>query len=456
MPERAQQERAPQPASRPAAPVQRREAVPPSARHGATGPRVTGHDRALNGGSRTAGERALQARFDGGSPRAGILRPAPPVPGTGAPVQRLEIAGEHIYPTGKNGKALLDKVRFAMLTAGLSPHGTSKKFREVAKKDLSFGSESEFVNAFVQEGRAETQRVEEARALEKQKPKSQRKEIRGWTRALKMNRPSWPESYKSVVKKGEDIRHIVRNATLKNAIEAERSYQVNQNGEQAAGQVMADIAEAMGADPATHSFDSMTNIYARAYLNPGNLFPGSGSVNRVIGLTADRITQLGANLLRSDGFAQPDQILDVFEQVEEIVDASVAQMERQANKMGSTTSSTFLEDFDLFAENIRYYLDARGKELAAIAERDPEELDLSSMDTTEDVLVGVTDAQIGRELIDIGANFGFDLPPEALESDHMQALIKTEILLANYQPGNPQRLAEILVRFMNVKNLMGV
>ena len=78
------------------------------------------------------------------------------------------------------------------------------------------------------------------------------------------------------------------------------------------------------------------------------------------------------------------------------------------------------------------------------------------VDTREDILVGVTEAQIGRELIDIGANFGFDLPDEALESEDMLTLIRTEIYLANYSPGNDGELAKALALFMKVKHQMKV
>ena len=184
-----------------------------------------------------------------------------------------------------------------------------------------------------------------------------------------MIRPAWPESYKRVVKKGEDIRHIVRNATLKAAIEAERNYQLSQANESKAAAVMGKVAQAMGAEASEHSFDSMMNIYKRAYLNLGNLFPGAGAINRAIGLTADRISTRGLGLVASNDFAQSDKILKVFDEVSDLVESMSDQMERQASKFKTSTSRTFLADFDLFRKNILYYLDTRGKELAAIASR---------------------------------------------------------------------------------------
>ncbi len=368
-----------------------------------------------------------------------------------APIQRLKIGKEYIYPTGKNGKALLEKVRLAMIISGLSPHGTTKVFKEVVKEDVKFPSEQDFLTYFVNLGKTEVERV-------KREKEEGKKKVKGWTRPLKMNRPGWPESYKKVVKKGQDIRHIVRNATLKNAIESERDFQLNKHGEQTATAVMKKIGKAMGlsGNYAT-SFEWTHEIYKKAYLNLGNLFPGAGAINRVIGLTADKISNIAAALIASQEWATPEKISETFDEVAYIISESSDQMERQAEKMSQDVSQTFLGGFEEFSDNIEDYLIDREDELiksAITQEQGQEELDEFSME--QDITIGVTEAQIGHELMDIAANFGFDIPDEALQSKEMQQLIFTEVFLSNYTPGNTDELANALAHFMSLKAIMNI
>lgn len=370
----------------------------------------------------------------------------------GAPVaQLMRINGQYIPPTGKRGKELLGKVRLAMFTAGLSPHGSAKKFRELADQNRDYDSDEAFVTRFLDLARDEVLRVEEERR--------QGRKAKGWTRRLKLGRPGWPDAYKRVVKKGEDIRHIVRNATLKSAIEAERQYQAENHDETTAAQVMNGIAGAVGLKgPYGHSVEATLEIYKAAYLNLGNLFPGPGAINRVIGLTADKITSEGLKLLASQEFATPERITETFEDVAYLVSEVSDQMDRQAEKMEPEQASTFLAGFEEFYDSLTDYLIDREDELLKAASTSPEqaqeELTEQSMDF--ELNVGVTDAEIGRELIDIGANFGFDIPDEALELPQMQALVKTEIGLASYEPGHPQTLAALLQQFMKIKHVMQV
>jgi hypothetical protein len=309
------------------------------------------------------------------------------------------------------------------------------------------------VGVFVNLAKEEALRVEQAR-----KEGKKGKEAKGWTRALKIGRPGWPEAYKKAVKKGEDIRHIVRNATLKNALEAERDYQL-QTGEGQALKVMNGLAQAIGLKGEfEHSHEALVEIYKAAYLNLGNLFGGAGAINRVIGLTADGITKLGLKLMASEEFATPDGIAEYFEDVAYMVSEVSDQMERQAEKMESEQATTFLKGFEEFYDSLTDYLIDREDELQKIAARSSEEtqeeVDENAMETSLDI--GVTEAEIGREFVDIGANFGFDIPDESLSGEQMKPLIYTEIALANYKPGNPGDLANVLKMFMKVKYVLKV
>jgi len=361
----------------------------------------------------------------------------------------MSIGGEHIYPTGKNGKALMEKIRLAMFSAGLSPHGSGKKFKGVADgTDHDFMDDGEFLGYFLKLAETEVQRVQEARA--------RKEKVRGWTRPLKMGRPAWPEAYRNAVQKGEDIRHIVRNATLKNAIEAERDYQAS-IGEPQALDVMTKIAQTMGIqEDFTHSAEATMAIYRNAYLNLGNLFPGPGAINRVIGLTADDISKIGLGLMQSAEFAEPGKISEVFDEVALKVATVGDQMDRQAEKMAPETAKVFLGGFEDFFDNIEDYLIDREHELVKAASAGPGSSGEEMMDEDSAEWAGVTEAEIGRELVDIGANFGFDIPPESLGNDTMAALVRSEIDLASYKPGNPEALAGTLAQFVKIKSILGI
>lgn len=415
-------------------------------------PRLVALQARANRGPHAQGLVQLQARMDASA--------APfPVRQKSAVVQRMSIGGEHIFPTGKNGKALMEKVRLAMFSAGLSPHGSGKKFKQVADgTDHDFKDDGEFLGYFLKLAETEVQRVQEARA--------RKEKVRGWTRPLKMGRPAWPEAYRNAVQKGEDIRHIVRNATLKNAIEAEREYQAS-IGEPRALDIMTKIAQTMGIQEGfTHSTEATMAIYRNAYLNLGNLFPGPGAINRVIGLTADGITKIGLGLMQSADFAEPGKISEVFDEVALMVATVGDQMDRQAEKMDPKTAKVFLGGFEDFFDNIEDYLIDREHELVKAASAVSGDVGgvgdvgaASSSDAMMDDVpefAGVTEAEIGRELVDIGANFGFDIPPESLGNDTMAALVKSEIDLASYKPGNPEALAGTLSQFVKIKSIMGI
>jgi len=318
---------------------------------------------------------------------------------------------------------------------------------------VNWPSEQAFIQNFVQQGHNEVARV--AREKEELKRQGLKPNVRGWTRRQKLNRPAWPQSYKDQSRPGHDIRHIVRNATLKNAIEREYAFQRQGGGEIQAFNVMRDLGRQIGiSEFHVHSSEWMAAIYNKAYLNPGNLFPGAGAINRVIGLTADNILAIGQRLVASQDFANEATISGPLTEVFNIVSSSREQMLRQAQKMSPGQATNFLAGFNDFTNSINAYL--KNMEIELTASSSDANAIASEGGTAEvwERTVGVPVALIGRELIDIAANFGFDLPDQALESPQMEALIETETALSNYQGGNPQVLGEILKRFINMKHIL--
>src|SRR5947207_3835564 len=125
-------------------------------------------------------------------------------------IQRMTIGGKHYPPTGKDAKALWELIRVEMINAGLSPHGARKEFLRILGSNAADpGSEDKFVQHFLQHA------VTEAKAAAVPKKKGEDRP-RSWTRFLQLNRPTWPKSYATV--KGNEIRHVVRNAAIKNAL----------------------------------------------------------------------------------------------------------------------------------------------------------------------------------------------------------------------------------------------
>jgi hypothetical protein len=181
-------------------------------------------------------------------------------------------------------------------------------------------------------------------------------------------------------------------------------------------------------------------IYREAYLNPGNLFPGAGAINRVIGLSADDIHKLGAEASGSHESAAPEWITGICEQVAYKVSEVSDQMDREGERLSRLSpqvAATFLEGFEEFFDTVTDYLINIEAHFLEVASH------------------GVPKSVVGGALIDIAANFGFDLPHETLARPDMEALLQTEEALAGYEPGHPERLAAVLGRFMQIKRTLG-
>ena len=361
------------------------------------------------------------------------------------PVQRIVIDGERIRPYGQNGKELWEEVKKEMIITGLSPHGAKKIFLQKAKAPGQT-SRKEFIQNFILEAKQEVSRVD----LEKKTlPKEER--TRGWTRTLKLSRPSWTVDHKEGVEKGHDIRHVVRNATIRDALKKEFDTQML-GGPQQALVHFQKLAGALKLDSnANTAWELLDRIYKAAYLNFGNLFGGAGGINRVIGLTADDIYNAGAKLLGSQETASPDEIENLFDWVAQMIANKSDQTESQIwtafkhHQINEEGVNRFLTGMEEFFDNISDYLIDVEEDLVSQAEIQKREGNLFG---------GVLKSQIGHILLEIGANFGFDLPINAVGNDHMETLLKAEIFLSQYDGKNPGILIEVLSKFLELQNIL--
>lgn len=338
-----------------------------------------------------------------------------------APLQLLKIDGKKITKSGETGRWLQGELKKFLLDNGMSPHGFVAYFKDrivPMKDDMSL---EDFKSKFLLMAEEEIGRVEE---LKKNRKKGDAR-IKSWTRALKLNRPAWTEDHKEMSESGQDIRHIVRNATIKNAIYEEYQFQ-KQNGNEA---VFNQIAKILGVDKGDHPWIAMKNIYNKAYLNQLNLFSGGGGVNRVIGLTADSLIDFGNRVAKSK-IMDENTITEIYLHTDKLIQNQITATSEQGNKLVKGKEK-FQEGMEEFYEIITNYLDDLYGEW--LAEFNDEEDDLELM--------------ISGEIIDIGLNFGFDLPDES-NPEQIKMLIKVEESLGVHKPGNPEKLANTLYLFL--------
>jgi hypothetical protein len=338
-----------------------------------------------------------------------------------APFQLLKIDGKKITKSGETGRWLQGELKKFLLDNGMSPHGFVSYFKNKIvplDDDLSF---EDFLVKFKSMAEEELERVENL----KQTRKKGDARIKSWTRVLKLNRPAWTEDHKEMSESGQDIRHIVRNATIKNAIYGEYQFQKQNENEG----VFNQIAKILDVDKGDHPWIAMKNIYNKAYLNQLNLFSGGGGVNRVIGLTADALIEYG-NGVAKNKIMDENMITEIYLHTDKLIQNQITATSEQGNKLVKGKEK-FQEGMEEFYEIITDYLDGLYDQW--LGEFNDEEDDLELM--------------ISGEIIDIGLNFGFDLPEES-NPEQIKMLIKVEESLGDHKPGNPERLADTLYLFL--------
>ena len=136
----------------------------------------------------------------------------------------------------------------------------------------------------------------------------------------KMSRPAWPEALKTLkgVQAGDNVRHVVRNATLKQALAAA----FNLVPPDARKTYFTKIAVALdiGLGQNATLDEIVKRIYNALYLNVDNLFSGEGSMNQVIGFSADPVRLYGEHLIQR-GEEEID-ILAVYKDVKDLIGAA--------------------------------------------------------------------------------------------------------------------------------------
>jgi hypothetical protein len=397
-------------------------------------------ERAARGGAhplvalhRSAGNAAVARWLAGTVVQRNGTAPPPASPAQASRKRQRDDAVD-ANPARKDARTiapLWQEARHAMFEAGLSPHGARKWFEAEARARWGRVSDEQLVHGFLEQAKAEA-------------AKPRVKGVRKWTRPLRLSRPSWPKPLKAKLghRAGQDIRHIVRNATIMRALVAEHEWQKanNRGGELAAFQ---GLAQTLGINVrgARHPWELLRRVYTAAYLNPGNLFAGPSAVNRIIGLTADRIQVLGATPMGTEPEAA---IKKIFGTVATLVSNEVAKSEAQAGRLvadgrlNAGERDEFLRDVDAFHAHFADYLDGTEDRL----------LEAVDEGADDDLLRSLLAAEAG----DISAGFGFDLPSVAAPAS-LPTLIEVETFLAAYSGGRIDQLAATLDKFLKLPAL---
>ncbi len=250
-----------------------------------------------------------RARRLGHRPEAIARQIAPSALLSAAPLnalQRVKVNNKKVRISGDPFKLLHKRLSHRMYSRRLSPRGSQAKFKDFLRKDKSFRSEEELLLAFLDKAEKEKLRVIDLRVELKKKRLDYKRRGRkdlikklprasGWTRPLVLGRPGWTKEHKKISKPGQDIRHIVRNATIKNALDREFNFWGNNLEKQTeAFTIICQAIEIPTKD--LHPWEMLKAAYNKLYLHKGNLFGGPSGVNRVIGLAADPLINLGEEL----------------------------------------------------------------------------------------------------------------------------------------------------------------
>jgi hypothetical protein len=213
-----------------------------------------------------------------------------------------------------------------------------------------------------------------------------------------MSRPRWSEGLRALkgVQPGDDLRHVVRNAKLKEALSAE----FDRLSPDARKPRFTTMARELGvAWRPNMPLDRVVEaIYKKLYLNPENLFAGPGPINRLIGFAASPVRDFGEQLVAMGD--QEIKIAEVYGQVMALI-VEAAKIISDAGKrvqLVSQVEGTIKEAIDSLAE------DGSGEAPAEEA---------------------------GELVADIGLNFGFDLIAGRTPKDSDDIKARQERLLAS-------------------------
>jgi hypothetical protein len=238
----------------------------------------------------------------------------------------------------------------------------------IRDSDVNYGDNRQFLDAFMPWLAQQTRRVRGDKTTSVLKQFS----------VKAMARPAWPEALKTLkgLQAGDNVRHVVRNATLKNSLDVE----LKRLPDTARKPRLTEIATGLGIPVAPlATIDVIAKaIYDLLYLNPENLFAGDGPVNQVIGFAADPVRKIGEELV---GMGEEEvDIVDVYK-------AAMAAIHAAADKVRADGN---------YKQYVLHEIDGTVREA------------IGSLRQAEDnTKVAAEDA--GELVSDIGLGFGFDL-----------------------------------------------
>ncbi|SFH00946.1 protein of unknown function [Duganella sp. CF458] len=375
---------------------------------------------------------ALEAEADRLGARAATFVPAPQMNAAlpfrtaqaTAPVaptlQRKVLIGTSTKPlpaTGAMQKEIWAMIKIKLLNKGLSPHGLLATYyqKEYLKSPTlhRFASKEDFAEQFV-EKMHNIAKLDDA--LQKQISKARRRvKHKRRVKYFKFGRPAWPKGYREQLgaKGGDDLRHVVRNATILKALVHEYDNLKARWSEDDLLKYYREMATKLGVPSCEHSLLQMKAIYNKLYLNPHNLFPAAGGVNRAIGLSADKVTAIGLRL-RSTGEAEVS-VQAIIREVKTVVNDNIDAMSKMAGKMSGETRTNYLSGLAAYNLNLNSYLNSLEllwKEMHGLR---------SDSNATY-----AESADLASDVIDVGANLGFDVILAHNVAERQAALVEAE------------------------------
>lgn len=307
---------------------------------------------------RQLGEEQRPPAFAAGPRRATVAR-------------AITIGGERYTHGSRRVMALFsDVVAPALESHGYKARGIKARLVSfIRDTNGAYASNGAFLGAFLPWLATQTRAVRGGKTTPVLKPFS----------VIGMSRPAWPDPLR-VTKgalAGDNVRHVVRNATLKRALDVEW----NRLADGARKDRFTEIATGLGVAVGPHdAIDAIVSaIYRTVYLNPENLFAGDGPINQIIGFAADPVRQIGEDLF-AHGDGEVD-ILDVYMKVMAAVHAA---------------SDHVAADW-AYKKYVVFQIDDTVKEAIGSLCEDPS------------VNRSVSAEAAGELVTDIGLGFGFDL-----------------------------------------------
>lgn len=339
-------------------------------------------------------------------------------------------------PTGKEAKRLWEVLKNDILDQKISPHGHKKRFTGLLKDDKvwPYKNENDFRSTFIS-GLLETLKREEAQAKISKKKTAKRTVHR-----FSMRRPAWPKDYREKLNasSGNDLRHVVRNATIKRALEAEQNDLETKLKKDDLNKYYQEMAKKLGVEPESHYLLQIRAIYKHLYLSTGNLFAAAGGVNQAIGISADPITRYGEELERKED--EPVLINDVVGNIQKMVKSHIEASTSKAKKMEPKAAENFRRGLNDYSEHLQSYLN----ELHMLW---TDEYGFTSGDKSTKIIAEAWD--LADDVIDFGDNLGFDLILTEGQAKRQAILVKAETALQSkdYKPGQHQ-LTKIFQDFL--------